>query len=57
MYPAVKKVKPLEGYKLLLYFTNGEEKIFDASPSLNVGKSVELPSSPNHILRPVFRLD
>jgi len=42
MYPAVKNVKPLEGYKLLLHFTNGEEKIFDVSPYLNLGKFSEL---------------
>jgi len=34
----------------LLHFKNAEEKIFDASPYLNVDKSVELPSSPNYIL-------
>jgi len=42
MYPAVKRVKPLDGYRLLLGFANGEEKVFDVSPYLNVGKFAEL---------------
>ncbi len=42
MYPAVKSVKPLAGYKLLLEFSNGEEKIFDVTPYLNMGKFSEL---------------
>ena len=31
MYLAVKSVKPLDGYKLLLQFENKEEKIFDVT--------------------------
>lgn len=42
MYPAVKTVKPLAGYRLLLEFSNGEEKIFDITPYLNTGKFTEL---------------
>ncbi len=42
MYVPVTKVKPLDGYRLLLKFKNGEEKIFDLSPWLNVGKFAEL---------------
>lgn len=32
------EVKPIENYKLHLVFENGEEKIFDVSPYLNIGK-------------------
>lgn len=42
MYPSVKSVRPLEGYKLVLGFSNGEEKVFDVSPYLDVGKFSEL---------------
>lgn len=42
MYLAVKNVKPLENYKLWLQFENNEEKIFDVSPYLKVGKFAEL---------------
>lgn len=42
MYVPVTKVKPLDGYKLQLKFKNGEEKIFDLSPYLKVGKFAEL---------------
>ena len=42
MYPSVKSVKPLEGFKLLLGFANGEQKVFDVSPYLGVGKFAEL---------------
>ena len=42
MYPPVKSVKPLDGYRLLLQFGNGEEKVFDVSPYLNVGKFTDL---------------
>lgn len=33
--PNVKEVKTLEDYKLLIKFTNGEEKIFDMKPYLH----------------------
>jgi hypothetical protein len=42
MYPAVISVKPLQDYKLLLRFSSGEEKIFDMTPYLNMGKFAEL---------------
>ncbi len=32
----------MKDYKLLLEFVNGEEKIFDVSPYLNIGKFSEL---------------
>ncbi len=35
--PYVKKVKPLENYCLMLWFTNGEQKIFDLKPYFNQG--------------------
>ncbi len=37
MYIGVKDVKPLKDYKLLLDFENGERKIFDISPYLEIG--------------------
>ena len=42
MYLSVINVKPLDGYKLLLKFENEEERIFDVSPYLNMGKFAEL---------------
>jgi len=42
MYVAVKSAKPLEGYKLQIKFKNGEEKLFDLTPYLTIGKFVEL---------------
>ena len=42
MYLSVKKVKPLDGYKLLLTFENGEVKIFDMKPYLEKGIFREL---------------
>jgi len=42
MYIPVKSVKPLEEHKLQIKFTNGEEKIFDLTPYLTIGKFVEL---------------
>ena len=42
MYLSVKNVKPLNGYKLLLEFENNEEKVFDVSPYLDLGKFSEL---------------
>lgn len=42
MYLPVKSVKPLDGYKLQIKFGNGEERIFDMSPYLNIGKFTEL---------------
>jgi hypothetical protein len=42
MYLAVKDVKPLKDYYLLLKFENNEERIFDVKPYLNIGKFKEL---------------
>lgn len=42
MYLAVIDVKPLEEYKLLLTFSNGEIRHFDMSPYLNKGLFIEL---------------
>jgi hypothetical protein len=42
MYPTVTSVKPLQDYKLLLRFSSGEEKTFDMTPYLNMGKYAEL---------------
>jgi hypothetical protein len=44
MNPRVKYVKPLDNYKLELEFDNGEKKLFDVSPFLNIGKFSELKS-------------
>jgi len=42
MYLAVKYVKPLDDYLLLLKFENEEEKLFDVKPYLKIGKFKEL---------------
>jgi len=42
MYLAVTDVKALDNYQLLLKFENKEEKIFDVSPYLEIGKFQEL---------------
>ncbi len=42
MNPRIIKVEPLEEYKLKLYFTNNEIKIFDTNPYLNKGIFKEL---------------
>ena len=42
MYLAVKDVKPLNDYNLLLKFENDEERVFDVKPYLNIGKFQEL---------------
>jgi hypothetical protein len=42
MYLAIKQVKPLDNYKLLLTFENGEKRQFDMSPYLNLGIFQEL---------------
>lgn len=34
-YPRAVKATPLEGYKLLISFGNGETKIFDVSPYIS----------------------
>jgi hypothetical protein len=40
--PRVRKVKPEAGHRLLLTFTNGEEKVYDVSPLLGQGVFREL---------------
>ncbi len=42
MYLSVKNVKALESYKLLVTFENDENRIFDMSPYLTIGKFQEL---------------
>lgn len=42
MYLAVKSVKPLPNYKLLLTFENDEPRIFDMNPYLDEGIFKEL---------------
>ncbi len=42
MYLAVKDVKALDNYLLLLKFENEEEKLFDVKPYLEIGKFKEL---------------
>jgi hypothetical protein len=37
MNPYVKNVKPIENYCLILWFENGEQKLFDLKPYLNKG--------------------
>lgn len=45
MNPFVKKVEPLDNYKLKLLFTNGDLKIFDVAPYLEKGVFRELKDS------------
>jgi hypothetical protein len=42
MNPRVKEVKPLDGYRLDLVFTNGERGIYDCKPLLDFGVFKEL---------------
>ena len=42
MYLSVTNVIALDNYKLLLTFENGEKKIFDVLPYLEIGKFSEL---------------
>ncbi|MDR1896574.1 MAG: DUF2442 domain-containing protein [Prevotellaceae bacterium] len=42
MNPRVKEVKPEKNYILRLYFTNGEVRLFDMKPYLNLGIFKEL---------------
>jgi hypothetical protein len=42
MYLAIKTVKPLADYKLLITFSNGEVKLLDMTPYLNKGIYAEL---------------
>lgn len=42
MYLAIKEVKPMENYLLILIFENGEKRQFDMKPYLNFGIFQEL---------------
>ena len=42
MYLAIKQVKALKNYNLLLTFENGEKRQFDMTPYLNLGIFQEL---------------
>ena len=42
MYLSVIDVKPMDDYRLFLTFENNEQKIFDVSPYLEIGKFSEL---------------
>ncbi len=42
MYVAIVGVKALDGYKIWLEFENGEKKIFDVTPYMNMGRFAEL---------------
>ncbi|MCA0388775.1 MAG: DUF2442 domain-containing protein [Bacteroidetes bacterium] len=54
MNPRVASVKTLEGDKLLLTFTKGEQRIFDMAPYLEIGifkELKEISNSGNHLNR------
>ena len=36
-YPSVQRVEPLSGHSLVLTFENGERRIFDVTPYLDLG--------------------
>ncbi len=42
MYAGVKAVKPLDDYRLLLTFEDGEQRVFDVQPYLDKGIFAEL---------------
>lgn len=42
MYVAVKEVKPIPNYHLILTFSNGEKRLFDMNPYLDKGIFQEL---------------
>lgn len=42
MYLAVKEVKPIDNYKLILTFENNEVRLFDMNPYLDKGIFQEL---------------
>ena len=42
MSPGVKTVKPRDNFMLHIWFTNGEERLFDVKPYLNFGIFSEL---------------
>lgn len=42
MYLAIKEVKPLDNYQLILTFENGEKRKFDMNPFMDFGIFKEL---------------
>jgi len=42
MYIGVKAIKPLQDYRLLISFENGEQRVFDVKPYLDDGVFREL---------------
>ncbi len=46
MNPRIKRVKANQDYTLNLFFENGEEKIFDCRPYLDIGVFKELKELP-----------
>lgn len=54
MNPRVTSVKTLEGDKLLLTFTNGDQRIFDMAPYLEIGIFKELKEISNFRTAKVF---
>ena len=42
MNPRVEKVRPVDDYRLILKFANGEIRVFDVGPYLNIGIFREL---------------
>lgn len=45
MNPRVKEVYPIDNYELRLIFNNGEHKIFDTKPYLNIGVFASLKNT------------
>jgi hypothetical protein len=56
VYHSVKSAEPLEDFKLLLSFSNGEKRLFDVSPYLTVGKFAEL-QDPSLFLTVAIKFD
>jgi hypothetical protein len=44
LYPGVKTVQPLPDYRLVVCFDNGDKRVFDAAPLLQIGRFRELAS-------------
>ena len=42
MYISIKAVRPLKNYKLLVFFENGKQRVFDVKPYLGKGIFAEL---------------
>jgi hypothetical protein len=42
MYLAIKAVQPIQNYNLILTYQNGEKRLFDMNPFLNIGVFKEL---------------